>query len=421
MIKKITIGLLVSYFFIFLVNNLSLSWDRSIVQFLVLSGINIVAIIFLLKNHSLHDITNSLKESKQIKFYSGFIILSLASIIVADNQIESLIVSSQYLTFFFALLIIYKLSNSSKIKFDNLIINLCMISIFLESGYILYTFFENIIFSGENFTRSNIYKGFTGNINIAAFSLVAKSPAAFYYTYISKRLLNKSLGGILIFMTVSCLWITLSRGAFIAFSVIVTLMIVYSILKRFSNYILSSSILILPILISYLIFSNIIVSGDDNLINQRISSIQIDRQDDSIDERLRFYDAAIESIKENPLLGIGIGNWKIKSMKYDAKYSTSYRVPFHAHNDFLQVAAESGVLASILFTLFLLYPFYLFIKQKIYKTKDLKYFIFLLMMTVYVIDTLFNFPIARPVSHIFLIFVSITLIFIINKYEKNSN
>ena len=43
------------------------------------------------------------------------------------------------------------------------------------------------------------------------------------------------------------------------------------------------------------------------------------------------------------------------------------------------------------------------------------------MMTVYVIDTLFNFPIARPVSHIFLIFVSITLIFIMNKYEKNSN
>ena len=186
MIKKITIGLLVSYFFIFLVNNLSLSWDRSIVQFLVLSGINIVAIIFLLKNHSLHDITNSLKESKQIKFYSGFIILSIASIIVADNQIESLIVSSQYLTFFFALLIIYKLSKNSKIKFDNLIINLCMISIFLESGYILFTFFENIIFSGENFTRSNIYKGFTGNINIAAFSLVAKSPSFLLYLHIKK-------------------------------------------------------------------------------------------------------------------------------------------------------------------------------------------------------------------------------------------
>ena len=151
-----------------------------------------------------------------------------------------------------------------------------MISIFLESGYILFTFFENIIFSGENFTRSNIYKGFTGNINIAAFSLVAKSPAAFYYTYISKRLLNKSLGGILIFMTVSCLWITLSRGAFIAFSVIVTLMIVYSILKRFSNYILSSSILILPILISYLIFSNIIVSGDD-ILNKPKNIINSDR------------------------------------------------------------------------------------------------------------------------------------------------
>ena len=65
-----------------------------------------------------------------------------------------------------------------------------MISIFLESTYILFIFFENIIFSGENFTRSNIYKGFTSNINIAAFSLVAKSPAL-YIIFKSEKLLNK--------------------------------------------------------------------------------------------------------------------------------------------------------------------------------------------------------------------------------------
>ena len=125
------------------------------------------------------------------------------------------------------------------------------------------------------------------------------------------------------------------------------------------------------------------------------------------------------SITIKLFLGIGIGNWKIKSMKYDAKYSTGYRVPFHAHNDFLQVAAESGILASIFFVLFLLYPFYIFIKYKIYYSIDLKYFSILLMMLVYIIDTLINFPIARPISHIFLIFVSITLIFLANKYEKN--
>lgn len=420
MIKKITIVILACYFFVFLVNNLQLSWDRYIVQFLVLAGINIAAFIFLLKINAFTNTINSFKKNKPIIFYSGFITLSALSIIIADNQVESIIVFSQYLTFFFALLIIYTLSKQSKINFINLLINLSLISIFIESTYILLIFFDNIIINGESFIRANIYKGFTANINIAAFSLAAKSPAVFYYIYNSKKLINKSLGGILIFMLMSCLWIILSRGAFIAFAFIVILMITYSILKRVNNFIISSSILILPILISYLIFSNIIVSGDDNLINQRVSSIQIDREDDSIDQRLRFYDAAIESIKENPLMGIGIGNWKIKSMKYDAKYATAYRVPFHAHNDFLQVAAESGVLASLFFILFLLYPFYVFIKHKIYNNTDLKYFIILLMILVYTIDTLLNFPIARPISHIFLIFMSIGLMFLANKYEKNN-
>lgn len=420
MIKKITIGILACYFFVFLVNNLQLSWDRYIVQFLVLAGINIVAFIFLIRTFSFTETINSFKKTKPIIFYSGFIILSAVSIIVADNQVESIIVFSQYLTFFFALLLIYTLSKQSKIKFINLLINFSIISIFIESTYILLIFFDNIIINGESFVRDNIYKGFTANINISAFSLTAKSPAVFYYIYKSKRLINKYLGGILIFMSVSCLWILLSRGAFLAYAFIIILMIIYSILKRLNKYIISSSILILPIIISYLIFSNLIVRGDDNLINQRVSSIQVDRQDDSIDQRLRFYDAAIESIKENPLIGIGIGNWKIKSMKYDAKYTTAYRVPFHAHNDFLQVASESGILASLFFILFILYPFYVFVRYKVYNNVDFKYFSILLMITVYTIDTLLNFPIARPISHMFLVFISIALMFLANKYEKNN-
>ncbi len=421
MIKKITLGLLSCYFFIFLVDNLSLAYDRYTVQFLILSVVNVIAFLFLLKTFSFNDTINSFKKRKPLLFYSVFIGFSALSIIAADNQVESVIVFSQYLSFFFALLLIYTLSEQSKINFVSLVFNLSIISIFLESTYILYLFFDNIIINGEAFIRSNIYRGFTANINISSFSLVAKSPVLIYYIYNSERILNKSLFGILIFMLVSCLWITLSRGAFIAFTFSTVIIMIYLLVKKINNYITSSSILIIPTLISYLIFSNLIVKGEDNLINERVASIKIDRQDDSIDERLRFWDAAIESIKENPIMGIGVGNWKIKSMKYDARYATGYRVPFHAHNDLLQVASESGVFASIFFALFLTYPFYLFIKHKIFNTKDFKFLVVLSMMMVYLIDTSLNFPIARPVSHILLIFISVTLIFLGKKYEKKGN
>ena len=421
MVRIIILGFIVCYFFTFLINNLSLTYDRYTVQFFVLSILNIVAFIFVLRKHSFTDLTNSIKNIKPILFYSGFIILSGVSLFVAKNQVESLVTFSQYLTFFFALLFIYIFSRESKINFVNLIINLSLISIFFESAYILLIFYDNIIINGEIFSRSNDYSGFTSNINIAAFSLVAKSPAALYSIFKSEKLLNKILGGSLIFMIVSCLSILLSRGAFIAFVFVTLLMIVYSLLKKVDKYILSTSIVIFSVLISYLTFSNYIVNDQNNLINERIASIQIDGEDQSINERLRFYKGAFESIKQNPILGIGVGNWKIESMKYDAKFVRGYRVPFHAHNDILQVATESGILASIFFILFLTYPFYIFIKNRVYANKDLKHFIILLMLSVYIIDTLINFPIARPVSHIFLIFISIALISLSKNYEKNSN
>ena len=70
----------------------------------------------------------------------------------------------------------------------------------------------------------------------------------------------------------------LSRGAFIAFVFVTLLMIVYSLLKKVDKYILSTSIVIFSVLISYLTFSNYIVNDQNNLINERIASIQIDEK-----------------------------------------------------------------------------------------------------------------------------------------------
>ena len=52
----------------------------------------------------------------------------------------------------------------------------------------------------------------------------------------------------------------------------------------------------------------------------------------------------------NPILGVGLGNWKIKSIDYDSKDIKGYVVPYHAHSDFIQLGAELGVLGFLLYS-----------------------------------------------------------------------
>ena len=44
----------------------------------------------------------------------------------------------------------------------------------------------------------------------------------------------------------------------------------------------------------------------------------------------------------NPIFGVGLGNWKLKSIDYDLKDIEGYVVPYHAHSDFIQIGAELG-------------------------------------------------------------------------------
>ena len=99
------------------------------------------------------------------------------------------------------------------------------------------------------------------------------------------------------------------------------------------------------------------------LLTERFSNVTNPVADESVNERLNFYTTAIQSIGDNPFLGIGIGNWKIKSIDLSKDIIKSYRVPYFAHNDFLQFLAEIGIIGGICFMFFYTLPsFYLVFK-----------------------------------------------------------
>lgn len=408
-----------AYFFIYTLYNLNSSYDRVVPQILVLSFFNLISFSYLILKYSITDLYNLLRKKNTILLYLGFIIVSGISIIIANNKAESLITFSTYLTFFLSLISIFLIVKKQELDIVNIFLVFCLGSVIIDSISILFSLVQDTIVEGNTFSRGNTYRGLTANINISAFMLTMKSPVIIYFLLkYQKNRLKVWLLSLVLLMVVISIFILLSRGAFIAFAISTFLLILYFFIKSINRKFFIPAIYLAVIVVGYFISSSLINSADSNIINDRVSSINIDREDDSIDERLRFYSAAVKSISKNPILGIGIGNWKIETIRYDAKNLEGYRVANHAHNDFLQVTAESGFLALLFYLGFIIYPYIFYLKKEIYKESNHVFYLILIMMSVYIIDSMLNFPISRPVSHIFLVFILIVFMKLKEVYEK---
>ncbi len=407
-----------AYFFIYTLYNFNGSYDRIVPQILVLSSLNLISFSYLIFKYSISDLFGLLKKEKIILFYLGFIFISGISMFAANNKAESLLIFSTYLTFFFSFISIFLIVKKQVLEIVTIFLFFCLGSLIIDSLSILSSLIQDTVVEGNTFSRANTYRGLTANINISAFMLTMKSPVIIYFLFKhQKNRLKVCLLSIVLLMVVISIFVLLSRGAFIAFAISTFLLILYFFIKSINGKFFIPSIYLAVIVVGYFISSSLINSADSNIINDRFSSINMDRTDNSIDERIRFYSAAIKSISINPILGIGIGNWKVEGIQYDAKNLEGYRVANHAHNDFLQVAAESGLIALLFFLGFIIYPYKFYLKNKLYSESNHILYLILIMMGVYIIDSMLNFPISRPISHIFLVFMLIVFMKLKEAYD----
>ncbi len=398
------------YFFIFLISetsfNLYLSWDRIIPQFLFLSLLNTVSFFYLLRNNKLLISINSAIKERIIKLYSLFILVCFISIFFADNFSESVITFSQYFTYLLSFIAIYTISKLIGKTFLKLFIFLSITALFIESSSILYNAVDRVLIKGETFQRDNyLLRTFTGNINIAANSIVSKIMLLYLVIYTYKDRIITYLSYILLFISFSALYILLTRSAFLSLGVLTFIIVIFNYKK-----IITHSIPLLAILLIGYFFVNLTFNSQNpDEISSRISSIALTTEDDSINERLGYYSDAVKSIMEFPLFGIGIGNWKIKSIEYAGVDVNGYTVPYHTHNDFLQICAEIGVIGGIIYLMIYLIPIYQVLIKLKNRVLDNLNLVYLLIIASIFIDSMLNFPIARPVNHIFLLFTLVAM------------
>lgn len=135
--------------------------------------------------------------------------------------------------------------------------------------------------------------------------------------------------------------LTFSRGGYLAigFTSIVCLSMFFSSMRRKH----------LPLLtLSTFLFAALLFIP--NPLSARFFS-SLDLSDHSTSGRLAIWNEATHIIATHPITGVGLGNYS-----NTVKPSALYREPRYAHNIFLDIAAETGIINSVVFLLLLIFP-----------------------------------------------------------------
>lgn len=190
-----------------------------------------------------------------------------------------------------------------------------------------------------------IYQGLTGDLRAAAFFgnpmtfagwLCIFVPLLFVEAIENKIFNNKRCISILIFiLSFFALYYNGTRGAWVSVAIILVLLMLHYAIRN--KWALIVSVLVMATL-------SINISSNDYFI-KRVSSININHS--SNQERFLMWNSAWNMFKDNPLLGVGLGQYK-------DQYQNIYVSPLakepkleHAHNNIMQMLAENGIIGAI--------------------------------------------------------------------------
>ena len=394
--KKISLLLLLSYLSIGYVDEFG-AIDELATHYLVLSFLNTVSTIHLIFNRNFNF--NFVKTNSGITI-SIILVLAFISIFWGENMTESLVVLSRYLNNFFGLFLMYNLLQVVNPNYK-LISTFFMILLTYELSRCYQNYFDIILSTDFNFSYSNFLKSFTGNKNITASAINLKLPFIYFLWLNSKSKLLKIFSFILVFLTFYMTLLLSSRAMILAAIVVLILMSIFILVYKSQKF-GKTAFYIIPIVLSVMIFQINYSNIDNFSVNKRLSTLNT--EDESVNQRIRFYNNGIEQIIENPLIGVGIGNWKIKSIEYDSQNIQSYVVPYHMHNDFLELGAELGLLGLLLYLFFFTERIF-FLAKSILLDSNEKSFFLLLSIIIIFIDSNINFPFQRPIIIIPLMFM----------------
>ena len=342
---------------------------------------------------------------------------------------------NDYITFLFYFILYFFIRNNitDKIELKSFIKIFYLIS-FIVSLYTLIQYYGyDPYLKGLPYLSSTI-----GQKNWISNYLVMIFPIIFSYFLLENSKRKKIVFIILLSIIYTNLVICQSRGIWISIA-LTTILAIYIIFKfNILTIFQENKRWLTSLLIIFLIITTIY--STENPLNKSAITVTeraistFNEKDPSINTRMLIWRTTFEMIKDYPLLGIGIGTFRINYLNYQAKYLKDnpdylkyYATAGEAHNEYLQMSAELGIvgLGVFLSILFIFYSSILNYLEKKINNKD-KIIVFGLLMgiTCFLFHSLFSFPLRVPALGLtFFIIIGLTLSYIKNisslKYQMN--
>jgi putative inorganic carbon (hco3(-)) transporter len=207
------------------------------------------------------------------------------------------------------------------------------------------------------FGQPNPFGGFMGLLAPIALAMAWGYLLRFFGgrgTHRSRRLLLLGLGfygvgGLLLVVGVLISW---SRGAWIALTL--SMLVMLLALPRRLWHGISVGLLLILLLLGLWFGGYVPQSIGDRLASVAdmfavadVRGVDITLENYPVIERLAHWQAAVRMAEAEPYLGVGFGNYEVA---YDLYRLIDWRVPLgHAHNYYLNVLAEAGIIGALVY------------------------------------------------------------------------
>ncbi len=402
-------------------------------KFMVLSGLLLIFVLIFLISGAPQVSFLSLFKRWTVRLWAGFIIISLLSLTAAINPQEGVFdIMRVIISFLYLLITAIVLIRSGSIK------PFVISAILLSIGFACIGFYEYFSFAYSQTDLSMLYKvnGLMSHKNVFSVVIFFTLPLIFYSVFTSQGT-EKYLSLASLVPSLTLLFLLQTRSVWMALIVFILSILVMAYLFRKKliypyrkNHFRGAMLIVVVLLIS---FATAFFINRSSLktqvqtyepqqyekvenLDKRVASI-FDTSSPNRVKRLDIWARTLEMVRDNPVLGIGAGNWKIVAPDYyqpdpDEGYYHNWRRP---HNDFLWVLAEKGV-PGLLFYLGFFVAIVILTFRTLRRITQVNQMILVILSLAalggYCADASFAFPYERVDIQMFMMFFVAVLLWI---------